>query len=156
MVLATLLQRSTARLWRKTQALPRPRLAAADTLSIPAFRSFWAGFALTNLANQMRQMIVAWVVLELTDSSLWVGLVNGLPGFASAGLGVGKELCKILADHPDLCRSRGEPELFSDGWRYVIKTQLVVAKAVNMFRFIRRQTRDDLRRNNIAGIDQFL
>jgi len=84
-VLATLLQRSTARLWRKTQALPRPRLAAADTLSIPAFRSFWAGFALTNLANQMRQMIVAWVVLELTDSSLWVGLVNGLPGFASAG-----------------------------------------------------------------------
>jgi hypothetical protein len=70
--------------------------------------------------------------------------------------GVGKELCKILADHPDLCRSRGEPELFSDGWRYVIKTQLVVAKAVNMFRFLRRQTRDDLRRNNIPGIDQFL
>ena len=60
-------------------------------------------------------------------------------------MGAGKELCKILADHPDLCRSRGEPELFSDGWRYVIKTQLVMAKAVNMFRFVRRQTRDDLR-----------
>jgi transposase-like protein len=71
-------------------------------------------------------------------------------------VGAGKELCKILADHPDLWRSRGKPELFSNGWRYMIKTQLVVAKAVDMFRFVRRQTRDDLRRDNIPGIDQFL
>jgi hypothetical protein len=49
-------------------------------------------------------------------------------------LGAGKELCKILADHPDLWGSQGEPELFSNGRRDVIKTQLVVAKAVNMFR----------------------
>ncbi len=71
-------------------------------------------------------------------------------------LGAGKELCKILADDPDLWRNWGEPELFSDGWRYVIKTQLVVAKAVNMFRFIRRQTRNDLRCDHIPGVDQFL
>jgi hypothetical protein len=62
-----------------------------------------------------------------------------------SGMRAGKELGKILADHPDLCRSRGEPELFSAGWRYVIKTQLVVAKAVNMFSFVRRQTRDDFK-----------
>ncbi len=47
-------------------------------------RYFWGSFGLTNLANQMRMMVVAWIVLDLTDSQLWVGLVNGLPGFAIA------------------------------------------------------------------------
>lgn len=78
------------------------------------------------------------------------------PGRPPINPGAGKELCKILADYPDLWRSRGEPELFSDGWRDVVKTQLVVAKAVNMFRFVGGQTRDALRRDNIPGIDQFL
>jgi MFS family permease len=61
-----------------------PRLAAADTLRIPAFRYFWGGYSLTTLANQMRMMIIAWLVLDLTNSQLWVGLVNGLPAFAIA------------------------------------------------------------------------
>ena len=83
-MLATLLQRTTARLRLKSLTLPRPQLAAADTLRIPAFRYFWGSFGLTNLANQMRTMIVAWIVLDLTNSQMWVGLVNGLPGFAIA------------------------------------------------------------------------
>jgi MFS family permease len=83
-VLGTLLQQTTARLRRKALTLPRPQLAAADILRIPAFRYFWASFGLTNLANQMRMMIVAWLVLDLTNSQLWVGLVNGLPGIAIA------------------------------------------------------------------------
>ncbi len=82
--MATLLQRTTARLRLKSLTLPRPQLAAADTLRIPAFRYFWGSFGLTNLANQMRTMIVAWIVLDLTNSQMWVGLVNGLPGFAVA------------------------------------------------------------------------
>ncbi len=68
----------------KSLTLPRPHLAAAEALRIPAFRYFWGSFGLTNLANQMRMMVVAWIVLDLTDSQLWVGLVNGLPGFAIA------------------------------------------------------------------------
>lgn len=34
----------------------------------------------------MRGMIIAWLVLDMTNSQLWVGLVNGLPGIAIAGL----------------------------------------------------------------------
>jgi len=83
-VLATLLQRTTARLRLKSLTLPRPQLAAVETLRIPAFRYFWGSFGLTNLANQMRMMIVAWLVFDLTNSPMWVGLVNGLPGIAIA------------------------------------------------------------------------
>ncbi len=83
-MLGTLFQQATARLRFKSLTLPKPQLAAADILRIPAFRYFWGGFGLTNLANQMRMMIVAWLVLDLTNSQLWVGLVNGLPGFAIA------------------------------------------------------------------------
>jgi MFS family permease len=82
-VLASLLQQTT-RLRVKSLTLPRPQLAAVDTLRIPAFGYFWGSFGLTNLANQMRMMIVAWLVLDLTNSQLWVGLVNGLPGIAIA------------------------------------------------------------------------
>jgi MFS family permease len=61
-----------------------PQLAAAETLRMPTFRYFWGGYSLANLANQMRMMIIAWLVLDLTNSQLWVGLVNGLPAFAIA------------------------------------------------------------------------
>jgi hypothetical protein len=74
-VLASLLQQTT-RLRVKSLTLPRPQLAAVDTLRIPAFGYFWGSFGLTNLANQMRMMIVAWLVLDLTNSQLWVGLVR--------------------------------------------------------------------------------
>ena len=80
--MATLWQLTVAHLHVKPLALPR--LAAADTLRTPTFRYFWGGYSLINLANQMRMMIIAWLVLDLTDSQLWVGLVNGLPGFAIA------------------------------------------------------------------------
>ena len=89
-----LFQLTTARLRLRLLALPRPRLAAAEALRIPAFRYFWGSFGPTNLAYQMRMMVVAWIVLDLTDSQLRVGLVNGLPGFAinrllSSGRGAG-------------------------------------------------------------------
>ncbi len=70
-------------------AAPRPATGAArpgDALRIPAFRYLWASTGLINLANQMRGMVIAWLVLDMTNSQLWVGLVNGLPGIAIAGL----------------------------------------------------------------------
>lgn len=80
--MATLWQLTTDHLHIRSLALPR--LAAADTLRIPAFRYFWGGYSLTHLANQMRTIIIAWLVLDLTNSQLWVGLVNGLPAIAIA------------------------------------------------------------------------
>jgi predicted MFS family arabinose efflux permease len=86
-----LLQTVTARrpLELETSAPSRPSGlggAAADTLRLPAFRYLWGSTGLINLANQMRGMIIAWLVLDMTNSQLWVGLVNGLPAVAIAGL----------------------------------------------------------------------
>ena len=69
-------------------ALRRPNIAAVDTLSIPAFRYLWGSSGLTKMAGQIRVLTVAWLVLDLTDSQLWVGLVNGLPAVAIAALSV--------------------------------------------------------------------
>lgn len=73
----------------KPLTIPRrstPGAAALETLAIPAFRYFWGSYALSHLATQMRVMIIAWLVLDLTNSQMWVGLVNGLPGVAIAVL----------------------------------------------------------------------
>lgn len=59
---------------------------ASAALSISAFRYLWGSTGALNLGNQMRQMVIAWLVLDMTNSQMWVGLVNGLPGIAVAGL----------------------------------------------------------------------
>jgi hypothetical protein len=47
------------------------QLTAADTLRISDVHYFWGSFWPTNLADQMR-LIVAWPVLDLSNSPLWV------------------------------------------------------------------------------------
>ncbi|MBM3942390.1 MAG: MFS transporter [SAR202 cluster bacterium] len=106
MVLPAFLQHATARLGlthpAQAKAEKKPSGfggAAAEALRDSAFRYFWGSIALTQLANQMRVMVIAWLVLDMTNSQLWVGLVNGLPGIAIAVLGL---LGGVLVDrsHP--------------------------------------------------------
>ena len=56
--------------------------AAAGVLQIRDFRFLLIGNALMFAGFQVRNMGQAWLVLELTDSSLWVGIVNAMPGIA--------------------------------------------------------------------------
>ena len=64
--------------------LLRSKAPALQTLSIPTFRILWTGHSLAQVANHTRMMVLAWLTLELTDSEVWVGLVNGLPALALA------------------------------------------------------------------------
>ena len=45
----------------------------------PDFRLFWAGNFLSNIGTWMQNVAQGWLVLELTNSAVWLGLV----GFAS-------------------------------------------------------------------------
>ena len=57
----------------------RPRPLFVETLSIPAFRCLWFSNGLTGMGVQLRAMVVAWLALEMTGSTMWMGLTNGLP-----------------------------------------------------------------------------
>ena len=58
---------------------PRQRPAFLDILSIRAFRYLWLSNGLTFMGARVQELAVAWLVLEMTDSKLWVGVGNGAP-----------------------------------------------------------------------------
>ncbi len=54
------------------------RPVALDVLAIRDFRWFAVSAAFSDLGISLRLVVTAWVVLELTDSAAWVGLVVGI------------------------------------------------------------------------------
>ena len=50
---------------------------ASQLLAIPNFRRLVAGFALGLAAFNINLMAQSWLVLDMTDSTLWVGIVAG-------------------------------------------------------------------------------
>ena len=50
---------------------------ASQLLAIPNYRRLVAGFALGFAAFNIRLMAQSWLVLDITDSTLWVGVVAG-------------------------------------------------------------------------------
>ena len=50
------------------------------SLRNPDFRLFWSGNFLSNIGTWMQNVAQGWLVLELTNSSFWLGMV----GFASS------------------------------------------------------------------------
>src|SRR5215813_12766766 len=60
-----------------TSAVELPRVLSA--LRHPDFRLFWAGNFLSNVGTWMQNVAQGWLVLQLTNSAFWLGLV----GFAS-------------------------------------------------------------------------
>src|SRR5215813_1969582 len=61
----------------ETTVIELPRIARA--LRNRDFRLFWAGNFLSNIGTWMQNIAQGWLVLELTNSATWLGLV----GFAS-------------------------------------------------------------------------
>ncbi len=61
----------------ETSAGDLPHIARA--LRHPDFRLFWAGNFLSNVGTWMQNVAQGWLVLQLTNSALWLGVV----GFAS-------------------------------------------------------------------------
>src|SRR5215831_20573114 len=60
-----------------TSAIALPRIVRA--LRHRDFRFFWAGNFLSNVGTWMQNVAQGWLVLQLTNSAFWLGLV----GFAS-------------------------------------------------------------------------
>lgn len=56
------------------------RPAALTLIRQRDFRNFWIGNASADLAFDMRIVVMGWLVLELTNSQFWVGLIAGLAG----------------------------------------------------------------------------
>ena len=53
-------------------------------LSHPNYRRFWIGAFLSNVGTWMQAVAQGWLVLQLTDSSFWLGLdgfMATVPGF---------------------------------------------------------------------------
>lgn len=71
--------------------VPRPAPGLRGSLGVLKVRDFkflLIGNAMTFAGFQVRQMAQAWLVLEQTDSSLKVGIVNAMPGIAIICLSV--------------------------------------------------------------------
>ena len=62
----------------RARELMRRRPAALDLLQQYDFRNFWLANAGSDLGDHLRFVAVAWLVLHLTDSVLWVGLILGI------------------------------------------------------------------------------
>ena len=59
------------------------RLLHSDSIAVLRLRDFrylWAGNAASDLAFDIRLVVIGWLVLELTNSQFWVGLIAGIAG----------------------------------------------------------------------------
>src|SRR6476659_4805381 len=52
----------------------RSRTAMFRALSHPNYRRFWIGAFLSNVGTWMQAVAQGWLVLQLTNSSLWLGI----------------------------------------------------------------------------------
>lgn len=78
------------------EVITRPRMLEA--LEHRDFRYLWSGNFLSNVGTWMQNIAQGWLVLQLTNSAFWLGIVS----FASAGpLLVFTLLGGVIADHVD-------------------------------------------------------
>ncbi|HEU0073352.1 MAG TPA: MFS transporter [Dehalococcoidia bacterium] len=76
--------------------------APAELLSIPGFLQLGLSNALSqSFAMRMQGLAVAWVVLEMTGSQMWLGIVNGVPAISVVLFSL---LGGVLADSRDARR----------------------------------------------------
>ncbi|MBI4336576.1 MAG: MFS transporter [Chloroflexi bacterium] len=52
-----------------------------------SFRWFWGSLFFSSMAIGVRMLAQGWLVLELTNSPFWVGMVTGLQGVATVAVG---------------------------------------------------------------------
>ena len=65
--------------WTRKPTVAARQSTVFETLRIRDFRYLCLSNGFTLMGFQMFTMATGWLVLEMTDSKLWVGIVNGLP-----------------------------------------------------------------------------
>ncbi len=73
---------------RRDMVVPVASLSAFKTLRIRDFRFLLPSNSLTLAGQQLRLMAQGWLVLELTNATVWVGLANGLPTLVGVPLAI--------------------------------------------------------------------
>ena len=73
-----------------------PSLLAS--FGVPQFRWLWTANVFTSMAMAMGMLTTGWLVLEVTDSPLWVGVAAGVTGLGQVGFAV---FGGVLADRVD-------------------------------------------------------
>lgn len=77
------------------------RGALLDALAVPDFRRLWIGSLVSNVGSWMQIIGTGWLVLQLTNSPFWLGMVS----FASAvPILAFSLLAGVVADRVDRCR----------------------------------------------------
>ena len=94
--------------WRPFRALLQ--LHAVEALGHREFRLLWLGHSFTSMAFWMDQVARGWLIYELTDSALQLGLVRGVQAI------------------PTLLLS---PVAGSTADRYSRKTQILIAQVID-------------------------
>ena len=56
-------------------------------LQVVQFRWLWSSILFSSMSMGVRMLAQGWLVLEITDSPFWVGLVAGMQGLGLVGLG---------------------------------------------------------------------
>ena len=115
-----------------TIALPSQRPAFLDILSIQRFRLLWLSNGLSFMGMRIQDMAVAWLVLEMTDSNLWVGVVNGLPALSIVIFSL---LGGILADRTDRRRLLSWSRLTLAGLTFLVAF-LITSGAISLWQLI--------------------
>jgi MFS family permease len=114
-------------------AIQMPRMLRA--LRYPGFRYFWAANFLSNTGTWMQNIAQGWLVLELTNSAFWLGVV----GFAASVPMLGFSLLGgVIADRVDrrrmMVRTQTAMMLFAFllaalTWLKIINVPLIVLLA---------------------------
>src|SRR5438105_490886 len=68
----------TAARTRALDAAPRFRFAPLETFRSPGYRFLWCASVLWNQARWMDQVVIGWVVLEMTNSAWHVAVIGAL------------------------------------------------------------------------------
>lgn len=90
--------RSGAGATAEDQQAARQRFGIFDALRVRDFRYLWLGLVISNIGSWMQMIGQGWLVLQLTDSPFWLGMV----AFARAVPMIGFSLfAGVLADRVD-------------------------------------------------------
>ncbi|HEY2117279.1 MAG TPA: MFS transporter [Candidatus Angelobacter sp.] len=118
----------------ETSAIPLPRLARA--LRHRDFRLFWTGNFLSNIGTWMQNIAQGWLVLQLTNSAFWLGVVGFAASFPILLFAL---IGGVIADHVNkrklLMITQSAMMIFAFAmavltWLHVINVQTIVLLAL--------------------------
>ena len=116
---------------------PALRTGATASLHIASFRWLWLGTVFSSIGQWMQQVVIGWVVYDITGSGTILGGVNGIRSVAMLGLG---PFAGVIVDRVDIKRLMLAVSLFlmilSAGMGLLLEFDLMEVWHLFLFMFI--------------------